>query len=370
MVTIIATLRESVYSRRSLTMGVMTDERDAFRPRHLLVTGGAGFIGANFVHHVVREHPDTHITVLDALTYAGNRANLTGVPDDRMTFVHGDICNAELVESLVSAQSTLPPIDAIVHFAAESHNDNSILDAAPFLRTNIDGTYALLEAARRHDLRFHHISTDEVYGDLSLDDPHRFTENTPYKPSSPYSASKAASDHLVRAWHRTYGVRATISNCSNNYGPWQHVEKFIPRQITNILSGIRPKLYGQGLAVRDWISVEDHCSAVWAVLTRGRIGETYLVGADGEYSNIEVLRMILERMGQPADAFDHVNDRPGGDKRYAIDAGKIQRELGWRPQYTDFAAGLDATIEWYRTHRDWWEPAKASTEEKYRLQGH
>lgn len=358
------------YSRRSHTMGVMTDERDAFRPRHLLVTGGAGFIGANFVHHVVREHPDTHITVLDALTYAGNRANLTGVPDDRMTFVHGDICNAELVESLVSAQSTLPPIDAIVHFAAESHNDNSILDASPFLRTNIDGTYVLLEAARRHDLRFHHISTDEVYGDLSLDDPHRFTETSLYKPSSPYSASKAASDHLVRAWHRTYGVRTTISNCSNNYGPWQHVEKFIPRQITNILSGIRPKLYGQGLAVRDWISVEDHCSAVWAVLTCGRIGETYLVGADGEHSNIEVLRMILERMGQPADAFDHVNDRPGGDKRYAIDAGKIQSELGWRPQYTDFAAGLDATIEWYRTHRDWWEPAKAATEEKYRLQGH
>ena len=358
------------YSRRPHTMGVMTDERDAFWPRHLLVTGGAGFIGANFVHHVVREHPDTHITVLDALTYAGNRANLTGVPDDRMTFVHGDICNAELVESLVSAQSTLPPIDAIVHFAAESHNDNSILDAVPFLRTNIDGTYVLLEAARRHDLRFHHISTDEVYGDLSLDDPHRFTENTPYKPSSPYSASKAASDHLVRAWHRTYGMRTTISNCSNNYGPWQHVEKFIPRQITNILSGIRPKLYGQGLAVRDWISVEDHCSAVWAVLTCGRIGETYLVGADGEHSNIEVLRMILERMGQPADAFDHVNDRPGGDKRYAIDAGKIQSELGWRPQYTDFAAGLDATIEWYRSHRDWWEPDKAATEEKYRRQGH
>lgn len=358
------------YSRRPHTMGVMTDERDAFQPRHLLVTGGAGFIGANFVHHVVREHPDIHITVLDALTYAGNRANLTGVPDDRITFVHGNICNAELVESLVSAQSTLPPIDAIVHFAAESHNDNSILDASPFLRTNIDGTYVLLEAARRHDLRFHHISTDEVYGDLSLDDPHRFTETSPYKPSSPYSASKAASDHLVRAWHRTYGVRATISNCSNNYGPWQHVEKFIPRQITNILSGIRPKLYGQGLAVRDWISVEDHCSAVWAVLTRGRIGETYLVGADGEHSNIEVLRMILERMGQPADAFDHVNDRPGGDKRYAIDAGKIQRELGWRPQYTDFSAGLDATIEWYRTHRDWWEPDKAATEEKYRRQGH
>lgn len=351
-------------------MGGMTDERDEFHPQHLLVTGGAGFIGANFVHYVVHEHPGVHITVLDALTYAGNRANLADVPADRMTFVHGDICNEELVESLIAEQSPLPPIDAIVHFAAESHNDNSILDAAPFLRTNIDGTYVLLEAARRHNLRFHHISTDEVYGDLDFNGPHRFTETSPYKPSSPYSASKAASDHLVRAWHRTYGVRATISNCSNNYGPWQHVEKFIPRQITNILSGIRPKLYGQGLAIRDWIGVGDHCSAVWAVLTRGRIGETYLVGADGERSNIEVLRMILERMGQPSDAFDHVDDRPGGDRRYAIDAGKIRRELGWRPQCTDFAGGLDATIEWYRTHRDWWEPTKAATEEKYRLQGH
>ena len=353
-------------------MGGMTDERDEFSPRHVLVTGGAGFIGANFVRYVVREHADVSITVLDALTYAGNRANLNGIPENRMAFVHGDICDAALVESLMTGQraSAWPPIDSIVHFAAESHNDNSILDASPFLRTNIDGTYVLLEAARRHHIRFHHISTDEVYGDLDFNDPHRFTETSAYKPSSPYSASKAASDHLVRAWHRTYGVRATISNCSNNYGPWQHVEKFIPRQITNILSGIRPKLYGQGLAIRDWISVEDHCSAVWEVLTRGRIGETYLIGADGEYSNIDVLHMILERMGQPSDAFDHVNDRPGGDKRYAIDAGKIRRELGWRPQYTDFRAGLDATIAWYREHRDWWEPAKASTEEKYRLQGH
>lgn len=353
-------------------MGGMTDERDEFSPRHVLVTGGAGFIGANFVRYVVREHADVYITVLDALTYAGNRANLNGIPENRMAFVHGDICDAALVESLMTGQhaSAWPPIDSIVHFAAESHNDNSILDASPFLRTNIDGTYVLLEAARRHHIRFHHISTDEVYGDLDFNDPHRFTETSAYKPSSPYSASKAASDHLVRAWHRTYGVRATISNCSNNYGPWQHVEKFIPRQITNILSGIRPKLYGQGLAIRDWISVEDHCSAVWEVLTRGRIGETYLIGADGEYSNIDVLHMILERMGQPSDAFDHVNDRPGGDKRYAIDAGKIRRELGWRPQYTDFRAGLDATIAWYREHRDWWEPAKAATEEKYRLQGH
>lgn len=181
---------------------------------------------------------------------------------------------------------------------------------------------------------------------------------------------RAASDHLIRAWHRTYGVKATISNCSNNYGPYQHVEKFIPRQITNILAGIRPKLYGTGSAVRDWISVEDHCTAVWAILTHGRIGDTYLVGANGEMSNIDVLRMILECMGQPSDAFDHVNDRPGGDKRYAIDATKITRELGWRPRFTDFAEGLDETIQWYREHEDWWRPDKDATEAKYRLQGH
>ena len=226
------------------------------------------------------------------------------------------------------------------------------------------------EAARRHDIRFHHISTDEVYGDLALDEPRKFTELSPYKPSSPYSASKAASDHLVRAWHRTHGLKTTISNCSNNYGPYQHVEKFIPRQITNILAGIRPKLYGQGLAVRDWISVEDHCSAIWTILTRGRIGETYLVGANGEYNNIDVLRMILKLMGRDANDFDHVTDRPGGDKRYAIDATKLQTELSWEPKYTDFEEGLAATIDWYRAHESWWMPDKAGTEEKYRKQGH
>ena len=304
----------------------------SFMPQHILVTGGAGFIGANFVHWVARNHPQVHMTVLDALTYAGKRENLDGVPAANLTFVHGNICDAELVESLLSglnqrSAAAVPPIDAIVHFAAESHNDNSILDASPFLNTNVTGTYVLLEAARRHDIRFHHISTDEVYGDLALDEQRKFTELSPYKPSSPYSASKAASDHLVRAWHRTHGLKTTISNCSNNYGPYQHVEKFIPRQITNILAGIRPKLYGQGLAVRDWISVEDHCSAIWTILTQGCIGETYLVGANGEYNNIDVLRMILKLMGRDANDFDHVNDRPGGDKRYAIDATKLQTEL-------------------------------------------
>ena len=338
----------------------MTEE---FQPRHIVVTGGAGFIGSNFVHWVIENQPGVHITVLDALTYAGNLANLDGVPADRCDFVHGDICDAPLVDSLF-AQA-----DSCVHFAAESHNDNSIADPAPFARTNVAGTFCLLEAARAHGTRFHHISTDEVYGDLALDDPARFTEETPYRPSSPYSSTKASSDMLVRAWHRTYGVAATISNCSNNYGPRQHIEKFIPRQITNILCGIRPKLYGDGRNVRDWIHTSDHSSAVWAVLTRGRIGETYLIGADGECANIDVLRAILECMGEPADAFDWVRDRPGHDRRYAIDATKIRRELGWEPEHTDFREGLADTIAWYRENEAWWRPAKEATEAKYAKQG-
>ena len=280
---------------------------DTFAPKNIIVTGGAGFIGSNFVHWVIENQPGVHVTVLDALTYAGNPDNIAGLPQDRMTFVHGDICDAELVDKLAA------DADAIVHFAAESHNDNSILDPTPFLRTNVEGTFTLLQAARKHDLRFHHISTDEVYGDLALDDPARFTEETPYHPSSPYSSTKASSDMLVRAWVRTYGVRATISNCSNNYGPRQHIEKFIPRQITNILCGIRPKLYGDGLNVRDWIHTEDHSSAVWDILTKGEIGETYLIGADGEKNNIDVLRAILAEMGKDADDFDWVKDRPGHD---------------------------------------------------------
>ena len=337
---------------------------EIFKPRNIIVTGGCGFIGANFVRYVAHNHPDVHITVLDKLTYAGNPQNIAGLPQSQVELVQGDICDAALLERIV------PGHDAIVHFAAESHNDNSIANPEPFITTNVEGTFHLLEAARKHDVRFHHISTDEVYGDLALDEQRKFTELSPYKPSSPYSASKAASDHLVRAWHRTHGLKTTISNCSNNYGPYQHVEKFIPRQITNILAGIRPKLYGQGLAVRDWISVEDHCSAIWTILTRGRIGETYLVGANGEYNNIDVLHMILKLMGRDANDFDHVNDRPGGDKRYAIDATKLQTELGWVPKYTDFKEGLAATIDWYRAHESWWMPDKAGTEEKYRKQGH
>ncbi|WJL95100.1 dTDP-glucose 4,6-dehydratase [Microbacterium sp. ET2] len=329
---------------------------------HLLVTGGAGFIGSNFVHHVL-ENTDHRVTVLDKLTYAGNLASLSGLPDERFAFVRGDIADAELVDDLVSGS------DAIVHYAAESHNDNSLHDPRPFLDTNIIGTYTLLEAARKYGTRFHHISTDEVYGDLELDDPARFTESTPYNPSSPYSSTKAGSDLLVRAWVRSFGVQATISNCSNNYGPYQHVEKFIPRQITNVIRGIRPKLYGNGENVRDWIHADDHSSAVLTILDRGSIGETYLIGADGEKDNKTVIELILTQMGQPADAYDHVTDRAGHDLRYAIDSGKLRAELGWQPRYRDFEAGLRATIDWYRSHEDWWAATKDGVEAFYASKG-
>ena len=333
---------------------------EVFSPKSIIVTGGCGFIGSNFVHYVAREHPEVRVTVLDKLTYAGNPKNIEGTGAE---LVVGDICDAALLDEIV------PGADAVVHFAAESHNDNSIADPSPFVETNVRGTFELLEACRRHGKRMHHVSTDEVYGDLALDDPARFTEETPYRPSSPYSSTKASSDMLARAWFRTYGVPVTISNCSNNYGPYQHVEKFIPRQITNVLTGIRPKLYGDGRNVRDWIHTEDHSSAVWAILTRGVPGETYLVGADGERDNITVMRDILRAMGQAPDAFDWVRDRPGHDRRYAIDSSKLRRELGWTPAHTDFAEGLAATIEWYRENEGWWRPAKEATEAKYAAQG-
>lgn len=330
---------------------------------HLLVTGGAGFIGVNFVHHVLAS-TEHRVTVLDKLTYAGNRASLAGLPEDRLAFVQGDITHEELVDELVR------DADAVVHYAAESHNDNSLHDPRPFLDTNIVGTYTLLEAVRRHGTRFHHISTDEVYGDLELDDPQRFTERTPYNPSSPYSSTKAGSDLLVRAWVRSFGVAATISNCSNNYGPFQHVEKFIPRQITNVLRGIRPKLYGAGANVRDWIHADDHSAAVLTILEKGAVGETYLIGADGEKNNKEVVELILELMGEPSSAYDHVVDRAGHDLRYAIDSTKLRAELGWEPRYGDFRAGLAATIEWYRHNESWWAPAKEATEAFYASKGH
>ena len=328
----------------------------------VLVTCGAGFIGSNFVHYLVR-HTDVVVTVLDKLTYAASRAALEGLPTDRVSLVVGDVADQPLVDRLAAGH------DAIVHFAAESHNDNSLTEPGPFIQTNLVGTFCVLEAARRHGTRLHHISTDEVYGDLELDDPQRFTEATPYNPSSPYSAAKAGSDHLVRAWVRSFGVKATISNCSNNYGPWQHVEKFIPRQITNVLDGQRPKVYGTGTNVRDWIHAEDHSSAVWTILQQGRIGETYLIGADGEHNNLDVVALILEHLGRPADDYDLVTDRAGHDLRYAIDSTKLRDELGWRPAHPDFGAGLAHTIEWYRDHESWWRPHKAATEAAYEVKG-
>ena len=329
---------------------------------HLLVTGGAGFIGANFVHHVLA-HTEHSVTVLDKLSYAGNRENLAVADPARCDLVVGDVADAGVVDDLVGAA------DAVVHLAAESHNDNSLRDPWPFVQTNVVGTYTLLEAARRHGTRFHHVSTDEVFGDLALDDPQRFTEETAYRPSSPYSATKAASDHLVRAWARSFGVEVTLSNCSNNYGPYQHVEKFIPRQITNVLTGQRPKLYGAGENVRDWIHVADHSAAVLRILESGTPGRTYLVGADGERDNLTVLREILRLMGQPEDAFEHVTDRAGHDRRYAIDGSRTREELGWKPCYTNFSEGLADTIAWYTEHREWWEPAKSATEAAYRKAG-
>lgn len=336
--------------------------------KELIVTGGAGFIGSNFVHYVIENHPGVHVTVLDKLTYAGNRANLKGLPKDRVNLVVGDIVDSQLVDKVIR------DADAVVHYAAESHNDNSLIDPSPFIQTNIVGTYTLIEACRRYGVRFHHVSTDEVYGDLPLrqDLPgggegkgEKFTPESRYNPSSPYSASKASSDLLVRAWVRSFGLKATISNCSNNYGPYQYIEKFIPRQITNILCGIRPKLYGSGQNVRDWIHTNDHSRAVWTILTKGKIGETYLVGANGEKNNKDVLELILKLMGQPSNAYDVVRDRPGHDLRYAIDATKLQNELGWQPEFTDFESGLQHTIDWYREHENWWRGEKSAVEKRY-----
>ena len=325
----------------------------------MLVTGGAGFIGSNFVHMVAQRYPDTRVIVLDALTYAGNAENLKGA-GNQVELIKGSVADPVLVDELCQR------VDTIVHFAAESHNDNSLRDPSPFLKTNVVGTFTLLEAARKYDKRFHHISTDEVFGDLAIDDPAKFTETTAYNPSSPYSATKAGSDHLVRAWVRSFGVRATISNCSNNYGPYQHIEKFIPRQITNLLTGRPAKLYGTGEQVRDWIHVDDHNDAVLAILERGRIGETYNIGANGEHSNKDVIELICELMGG---TYEHVADRPGHDQRYARDATKLTEELGWKPRYTDLREGLEQTIAWYRENEAWWRDAKDAVEQGYAAHG-
>lgn len=330
--------------------------------KKLLVTGGAGFIGGNFVHYTVKNHPDYDITVLDSLTYAGNEQNLASIKDN-ITFIKGDICDQKLVDQLIKST------DIVVHFAAESHNDNSLQNPWPFIQTNLVGTATILEAVRTHKKRLHHISTDEVYGDLALDDPIKFTEKTPYNASSPYSSTKAGSDLLVKAWVRSFGINATISNCSNNYGPYQHIEKFIPRQITNILSGITPKLYGTGEQVRDWIHVDDHNSAVHTILENGSMGELYLIGADGEQNNKYIIETILKLMSKNPNDYEHVSDRPGHDQRYAIDATKLRTELGWTPQYTNLQEGLEATIQWYTENRSWWEAEKEAIEANYAKKG-
>ena len=324
----------------------------------LLVTGGLGFIGSNFVRLTLKERPEYEITVIDNMTYAGNPKTLEDIKDS-ITFVKADITNEKIIDKLVSKN------DIIVHFAAESHNDNSLKDPWPFVNTNIIGTFRILEAVRKYEKRLHHISTDEVYGDLELNDSNKFSEKTPYNPSSPYSSTKASSDLLVRAWVRSFGIKATISNCSNNYGPYQHVEKFIPRQITNILNNEKPRLYGSGENVRDWIHVDDHNSAVHLILDKGKIGETYMIGADGEKSNKEVLALILSFMKRENDFYEQVSDRKGHDLRYAINAKKIRSELGWKPKYTNFEEGLEATISWYENNRVWWEEDKKTTEIRY-----
>ncbi|OHO33229.1 dTDP-glucose 4,6-dehydratase [Corynebacterium sp. HMSC034B08] len=319
----------------------------------LLVTGGAGFIGSNFARMAAQRY---RVVVVDKLTYAGNRAN---VPEG-VEFVEGDICEQSLIDDLVSRT------DAVIHFAAESHNDNSLRDPSAFVQSNVVGTFTLLEAVRKFDKRLHHISTDEVFGDLELGGTDAFTETTPYNPSSPYSATKAGSDHLVRAWVRSFGIKATISNCSNNYGPYQHVEKFIPRQITNILCGQPAKLYGTGAQVRDWIHVDDHNDAVLTILEHGRLGETYNIGANQPHTtNKQVIETICEIMGG---TYEHVADRPGHDQRYTMDATKLRNELGWTPKH-DFDTGLRDTIDWYRENRRWWEDGKGVVEKQYAQRG-
>jgi len=316
----------------------------------LLVTGGAGFIGSNFIHYWLKNHPDDRIINLDVLSYAGNLENLRDLDNNyAYRFVRGDITDIDLVDSLVAE------VDAIVHFAAESHVDRSILNSADFVRTNVEGTRVLLDAAQKHGgVRFHHISTDEVFGALPLDGG-RFNENTPYNPRSPYSASKAASDHLVRAYFYTHALPITISNCSNNYGPYQYPEKLIPLFITNLIDGKKLPVYGRGSNVRDWIHVDDHNRGIDLILQKGKIGETYCLGGNSERSNLEITKKLLSIFGQGEEMINYVADRPGHDLRYAVDFSKAKRDLGWEPLIV-FERGLAETVDWYRQHEDWWRP--------------
>jgi dTDP-glucose 4,6-dehydratase len=306
----------------------------------LLVTGGAGFIGSNFVRCTLETRPHVSVIVLDSLTYAGSLENLDGL-EGKYEFVQGNILDSSLVDSLIAGA------DQVVHFAAESHNDNSLKSPKPFIETNILGTYELIQACVKHDVKFHHISTDEVFGDLPLEGPEKFTAETPYNPSSPYSSSKASSDLLVRAWVRSFGLKATISNCSNNFGPYQHEEKLIPRMISLIAAGKKPELYGNGANVRDWIHVDDHNDGVWAILDRGEMGQTYLLGADNQRSNLQVVKALLKIMGKPENFIEFIADRPGHDLRYAIDASATEAELGWKPKHGNFEEKLAETAEFY-----------------------
>jgi dTDP-glucose 4,6-dehydratase len=325
----------------------------------LLVTGGAGFIGSNFIRYIFKEYPDYKIVNLDLLTYAGNLENLKDIEKNKnYKFIKGDIADKKLVSDLVK------DCDAIVNFAAESHVDRSILDSSDFIRTNIVGTHNLLEAAKTNGLkRFHHISTDEVFGHLGPNDP-AFNENTPYAPRSPYSASKAASDHLVRAYFHTFGLPITISNCSNNYGPFHFPEKLIPLAITNLIENKKIPVYGDGLQVRDWLFVEDHCEAIDLIIQKGKIGETYCIGGKAEKTNMEIVKKILELLKQGEEMIEYVKDRPGHDRRYAIDFSKIKSELGWQPR-TSFTDGMKQTVEWYKTNVDWWRDVKSGEYQKY-----
>lgn len=347
--------------------------------RHVLVTGGAGFIGANFAHYWLAKHPDDRLIVYDALTYAGNRANLASLEaQPGFRFVHADICDENRVVELLREES----VDTIVHFAAESHVDRSISGPDAFIQTNVVGTHSLLKAARTVWLdgdmphRFHHVSTDEVYGSLGPDAP-GFHEEQQYQPNSPYSASKAASDHLVRAYHHTYGLCVTTSNCSNNYGPWHFPEKLIPLCLTNILRGLPLPVYGDGMNIRDWLYVEDHCRGIERVLEDGRIGETYNIGGNNEWANIDIVELLCARIdarfreqpalaerypdapaasgGDSSSLIEFVTDRPGHDQRYAIDAEKIRNELGYQPLQT-FESGIELTIDWYLQNEAWWRP--------------
>lgn len=321
----------------------------------LLVTGGAGFIGANFIHYWMGHHAEDEIVNLDALTYAGNLENLRAVEKNpKYSFIHGDICNKEDVKKAMAG------VDVVVHFAAESHVDRSITGPQAFVNTNVMGTYTLLEEARTAKVqRFHHISTDEVYGSLKLGTSDKFSERTKYDPRSPYSASKAGSDHLVMAFYHTYGLPVTITNCSNNFGPYQFPEKLIPLAITNILEGKKVPIYGDGKYVRDWLYVEDHCRAIEAVLSKGRVGETYCVGGLTEdIDNLSVIKQIIQFMGKDESVIEFVTDRPGHDRRYALDWSKIHGELGWSPEH-DFSSWLHKTIEWYTANESWWKRVKS-----------